>query len=197
MYIIFNHITMSKKLYLAIDIEKSGDRFIDKILMIGCCLGDLNGIVIETKAFCGVVPSLSEFDKKCYDEFWIKHLDVLERIKTNSQPNMIVNFMDYYYDLEKRFPDSKIKLVSDNPAYDLSNIDVQLMNHGYVYPIRYSKNGGYRGVSDPSEMLNALSLSIQSTINKTVDDQITHDHWAENDAKSIYLTLIEIFKFTK
>lgn len=208
-----------EKYYLAIDIEKAGDKFIDPILMIGCCLGDASGNVIESKAFCGPVPEPKEFDQRCWTEFWSKNLSILERIKDTAQKEgvvlksqMIDAFMNYYYELDNRYGpftrsgNKRLILLSDNPAYDITAIDQALLmqtvnvksgkevGNEYVFPLRYTKSGQYNRVSDPSEMSSALPNKKSKEILDMVKKVSTHDHWAENDAITIYKWFSEIVK---
>lgn len=207
------------KYYLALDIEKAGDRFCDPILMIGCCLGDVNGKVIESKAFCGPIPKEEDFDQRCWTEFWSKNLDILERIRETAKNNnvetkeqMIDNFMNYYYSLDTRFGPftragpRRLILLSDNPAFDISSIDQALItqteaslkgfNKGnqYVFPLRYTKSGQYNRVEDPSERSGGLTNKKSKEIMNRVKQMTPHDHWAENDAIGIYKWHIEVLK---
>lgn len=210
------------KYYLALDIEKAGDRFCDDILMIGCCLGDVNGKVIESKAFCGPIPKPEEFDQRCWTEFWLKNLDILERIREVAKQNgvdtkekMIDNFMDYYYELDNRFGPftragpNRLILLTDNPTYDISAIDQALVSqtissknglskgNQYTFPLRYTKTGQYNRVEDPSERANGLPVKKSKEIMTKVKEVSVHDHWAENDAIGIYHWHMEVLKAAK
>lgn len=192
--------------YLAIDIEKAGDRFCDPILMIGCCLGDNKGKIIESKAFCGPVPAKEEFDKRCWDEFWVKNLNILERIRetgiaegVKTKEQMIDNFMTYYYDLDTRFGpftrsgNKRLIVLSDNPAFDISSIDQALIQQGnYTYPLRYMKTGQYCRVEDPSERSGGFPSKKSKQIMDKVRVMTPHDHWAENDAIGIYQWMMAV-----
>ena len=120
----------------------------------------------------------------------MNHLDVLERIRAqNGDAAFIDRFMEYYFDLETRFPEATVTLLSDNPAYDLSNIDAVLANNrrgAYQYPLRYSMKGGYRSVSDPSEIIGAFPRGVREHNTTAIAYLVPHDHWAENDATEIY-----------
>jgi len=198
------------KFYLALDIEKAGDRFCDPILMIGCCLGDATGRIIETRAFCGPVPDEETFDQRCWTEFWMKNLNILQRIRDTAKnegvttiEQMMDNFMNYYYDLDQRFGpftragNRRLILLSDNPAFDISSIDQALITYRgqkYTFPLRYTKSGEYNRVSDPSEMSSSLTNKKAKEILEKVKLMTPHDHWAENDAIGIYQWFIEIVK---
>jgi hypothetical protein len=203
--------TEIKKYYFAIDIEKAGDRFIDPILMIGCCLGDEHGNVIESKAFCGKVPEVKDFDPRCYREFWSKELPILERIRVEGEEQtkaaggkeMLDRFMEYYYELDQRFGpftrsgNKRLILLSDNPAYDISAIDQALLKSavagsGYKFPLRYTSSGEYCRVEDPSDRCAFLTKKAVTRMLELIHAEIPHDHWAENDAIGIYKWMIQV-----
>jgi len=191
---------MSKIYYIAIDIEKAGDRFTDAILMIGCCLGDESGNVIETKAFCGVVPPNEEFQENCWDEFWSKEQDILAKIRRQSTTTMVKDFTAYFTDLDQRFGpftregEKQLIILSDNPTYDIGSIDVLLATDPekrFQFPQRYLRNGQVRlRVYDSNENLRALEAETAKRIKNEAKREVPHDHWAENDAVVIYKTKI-------
>lgn len=193
---------MSNKLYLSVDIEKTGPRFQDHIIMIGTCLGDKDGGIIETKAFCGPVPTDDEFEDNCLKEFWTQRevKPILERIRKESQSGSLVGrFMEYFWSLETRFGPfggsdaiASLIVLCDNPAYDISNIDAVLCREGISeYPFRYTRSGHYLYVENPYDGLNLLSKRKQRIIREMTNAVAPpHDHWAENDATRLYWTKI-------
>ena len=122
------------ELYLTVDIERKGKQFHHGIMAIGACLGDAEGTILEQKAFCSKVPPKDEFEKRTWDEFWSKHPDVLARIDAAAVPDALSEFQIWLFGIEKKYgpfgrkhrDKVKFRLVSDNPAYDIGHINLEL-----------------------------------------------------------------------
>jgi hypothetical protein len=123
-----------RELLLAVDIERKGKHFHHGILAIGACFGDSDGNILEQRAFCSKVPPKDEFEKRTWDEFWSKYPEVLSRIDAAAVPDAIGAFKTWVLELEKKHgpfgrkhkDKVKFKLVSDNPAYDIGMINLEL-----------------------------------------------------------------------
>ncbi len=179
--------------YIAIDIEKAGKRLDDAILAIGICIGDDKGTVYEKKLWCLKMPEGKDFEKRCYSEFWTKNMDVLNLIKSQEQDiaEVMKEFAEFIDGLEERF--HRYTFVSDNPAFDIGHLDYYLQTYADRSPLRYTKQGQYRKISDPSEQINML-INKENIYNK-IDKMITHDHNPMNDAEYIYRMQIETNKY--
>jgi hypothetical protein len=177
---------------IAIDIEKAGKGFEHSLLAIGICLGDDKGNVIEKKTWCFKGDC---FELRCFNEFWSKYKDLLNTIMTKAIDikEGLFDFMLYMESLESRYS-NKLLILSDNPNFDIGQIDYYIYKHlDRHQPLRYTKSGGYRSISDPSEMMNNRSFS--EDLYKELDLLVKHDHWPENDAEYIYQNYILYKKY--
>jgi len=207
-----------KELYLTVDIERWGKQFYHGVGAIGACFGDAGGNIIEQKAFCSKVPPKDDFEKRTWDEFWSKHPDVLARIDAAAVPNALGAFKEWVLDIEKKHGpfgrkhrgNVKLKLISDNPAYDIGNINLELFKTEVAdlllaievdekldldFLHRQMKTLGqgcalaelfddYVATDDPSEQIRHMT-PLQKQL---VAEHVTapHDHWPVNDATQIY-----------
>lgn len=173
-------------LYVAFDVEKKGAKFEHPIIQIGVAYTNSLDVAPRTASFCFDYPG-APFEKRCYDEFWVKNLDILKRIQKEAKPAKAEweRFVDFLNALEKEH--SKIKILSDNPAYDIEAIDWHLDKECGRAGIRYTSTGKYRPVIDSSEMVKGLSKSVRDAIQAKVDKAIQHTHWAPDDAQGILL----------
>lgn len=203
------------EMYISVDIEKYGDTFVDKIGMIGTCLGDGNGKVIERRAFCAPVPPPSEFQPRCWNSFWVHFPDILKRIQEESvaSPSVVSRFDAYLADVEQRFgpwlpreahtppPARRLVLISDNPAYDLTQIDVaRSREYGATWSVRYSpgEHHVYLSVEDPSTAYDALPREQQAIVDAYLKQHAPpHTHWAVDDAERMYHQYIAIQKMKR
>jgi hypothetical protein len=179
-------------LYLSVDIEGSGDRLSNQIMAIGTCFGDSVGHVIEKKTWCLDMTG-KKIDPTTFDEFWSKNLALLKKIRAEIVPYKegMESFIDYLYELDKKYPDDKIHIVSDNPSYDVTMVSHAMHeNFPNEFPLRYSRSGQYRRVDDPSQRLHAYGDIIKKAVQNIASRMCVHDHWPSNDAENIYWTLI-------
>lgn len=184
-------------LYIAVDVEKKGASFDHPIIQIGVAWSltcaswgpfplaygtDINSI--KTASFCFDYKD-KPFEKRCYDEFWIKYLDILKRIEGAAKPSkeQWKNFDKWLVELESQA--ESIKIVSDNPGYDIEAIDYHLHEELGRFPIRYDSTGKYRSISDASEQIKGLPAMYRDQIKAKRDSMSNHSHWAEDDARSI------------
>jgi hypothetical protein len=117
-------------------------------------------------------------------------LDLLKRIRDNAKPEKegMTEFLKFITDLEVQFPKRNLTLVTDNPSYDLTHIDVMLHRLFKRQPLRYTSTGEYRWVEDPSDVVGDLGKKEEFT--KSVESEVVHDHWPENDAHFNYLMML-------
>jgi hypothetical protein len=136
--------------------------------------------------------SLGDFEERCWREFWSKQPDTLRQI-LQAEAVQLKNAMDtlvsWLNELEILYPSSsdyKIKFLSDNPSFDIGNLDFYLKIHCGRRALRYSNNGTYRSVENPDDM---LSMFPKKDVEKELDkirSVIVHDHDPSNDAEFIY-----------
>lgn len=196
----------SDTIYVAIDIETTGPKFKNDILAIGVVIGrKSNQSVIEQRVWCfhhqGLLESENQdsfFEISTWNEFWSKNKHVLEKINLESQskpesPDETWEYFKSYWDqLDERFPNDQIVILSDNPSFDCSKIDYQFFKRFDRWPMRYSKDNKYRLIQDPSERL--ASFSYRKTIYDNMKQFFKNStpHWPTNDAFAILLTQFSI-----
>jgi hypothetical protein len=185
---------ITNDLCFAIDIEKDGDRLNDPVLCFGTCLGTPNGRIIEKKIW--YLPIQSE---KPLGEYWNRpeNLPLYQFFRKagadTTLDGAVKKFVEYYDNLEERFPTINLKLVTDNPAYDIESLDYLVHTVANRPPLRYSSNGKkYRTVIDVSQRMNALH--IKELLNTKVSQVAVHDHRPDNDAEYIYRLWVECLK---
>jgi hypothetical protein len=181
---------MAETILLSIDIEKGGNSPTKHpILAIGVCVGAVGGgalpRILEKKTWCLRPLPGQEMEERCVREFWSNKQDLLTKITECSIDALdgLRDFSRWLDDLATRFAEREIKLVSDNPAYDIGSIDFALCANGIrTVGIRYLGNEKYRSVCDPSEMIDGQGSwdLVKSKI------AANHDHWPENDAEYIW-----------
>lgn len=176
-----------KPLYVAFDIEKKGSSLAHEILQIGVAWSEGLDQPIKTESFCFV--DTGPWEQRCYDEFWIHHRLILDRIRDQAiESKEGWKAFKFLLDtFEANWAD--VRIVSDNPAYDLGHIDHNLMRTtGRLFGVRFTTAGGYRWVYDPSERIKGLPPGVRQRIKKRVNKECPHTHWAAEDAKSILMT---------
>lgn len=198
-----------KIILVAVDIERTGSFMIkNKTLSIGFYIGDGIGNKLSTHKFNTTVkwPKYGEeteildygdFEPRCWDEFWVKlQHSIVEKCVENakSEKETWTEVADFLNDLEIKYPESEyeIKFLSDNPAFDIGNIDYGLEKYANRLPMRYSSKGVYRSVIASDDMIGMLSGKefqiTQTLINNQVEQQYLHD--PIYDANKIYLQYI-------
>ncbi len=182
----------SKKTYISFDIESAGANFENPILQVGVAWGS-DSDNIQTRSWCFDHPD-GPFEKRCVDEFWVHHKDILERIQKEAKASgrtvdeQWKNFATFMDDLYKTH---KLVLVSDNPAYDISMIDYELRSRKLKSSgLRFSpypKPNTYLPVHDPTERIKGLDNDKANVIREAVNKIAKHTHWAADDALNILL----------
>lgn len=183
-----------KRFILAIDIERQGGDFDYGILAIGVCFGEEDGTILKTAMFAKPVPGVEEFDKKCWDDFWSKNQDVLVEIGKHGTDNHIQKFREWLAALEieygpfgRKHQDSvKLKLASDNPAYDLGHIMVEFNKIGIPRGVAECFDD-YVPTDDPSEQERGLTKAERAEAHSFVTAKHTHN--PVDDATGIFQLL--------
>jgi len=181
-----------KSYYLSVDIERTGCAFIEGILAIGVCFGSADGTVIEQRAFCAKVPVPEDFDEDCWNEFWSKHTDVLDRIDAAATPTPFEDFYAFLLELEskygpfgRKYTDKvRFKYLSDNPGYDIGHLSVLAYQHNKRLHLQEMFTD-YVNVADPTEQIRGLPAVEQARVKKACE-HVPHDHWPVNDATKIF-----------
>jgi hypothetical protein len=195
------------KLVLAFDIERSGATSVYDTIAIGACVLNENYEKLDSY-FCNCYfPESTKFEKRCYDEFWSKHLDVLEsfvytgdKTKYAREYEMIRGFQDFrikweVYAKENNF---ELFLCSDNNLYDGGFVNELIYTHlQNVLPIPYTAaKQEYETFFETTSMQKGLLLthgiSIDWGLFKEIKNlyyvpelAICHDHNPVNDAYTI------------
>lgn len=185
------------KIVLAFDIETSGPHH--DLLGIGASVVDNKYNEIDSIFLPCYIENETNFDKKCYDEFWSKNLNILEKLKVSGsresvEKKIIKNFQEF------RFKYNDAELVSDNPVFDggfMNRLIAKYYPNDYVLP--YDKNGNYRHLFDVHSQQRGLLFSldpkfaldnifgytkkIRELLNVNIERD--HDHNPVNDAYNI------------
>jgi|SRR5581483_3330835 len=182
---------------LAIDIETGGCMVgAHPLIAIGTYL--ITPDLKEAKRFTFKFD-LKDFEKRCYDEFWSKHLDKLQHFK-DSPTNTIQEFANYVDSLDEKYPN--LIILTDNAAYDIGFINYYYAKELQRKPLQYKKNGSYRVITDTDSFYYALlpnptdnwvwSSKIQEKFQIDVKD--TKTHYPEEDAQYIASLFVEVMK---
>ena len=199
---------MSRPNYaIGIDIERSGARKCDETIAIGATVVDEDLNIVDSISLLGYFPNKTQFEKRCWDEFWSKHQDILsylvytgELTKEQNQKRMINELMEFRkkWDIASRNGECNIVLVSDNKVYDGGFINEMIFEHTDSLPIPYDTLGKYRKFWETHSMQRGLLMAIDPAgkqdwglserIEKLFDippSKIPHDHTPANDAYNI------------
>ena len=178
-------------LFITVDIEKAGCELQHPILAIGFCLASFEDGMIEKKTFCLKPEPWQTFEPRCKTEFWAHQEVLLKRIEAEALPAplQIRNVERYLKEIEERFSSEypMLVLLSDNPEFDLGNINHNLYLYAGRRPMRYTSETfsyKYRWVEDPCSRLQALSF--YEIYRDKINNLCVHDHWPENDAENIF-----------
>lgn len=206
---------MSDTVFVAIDIEKTGSYLIQNpIISVGFFIGDIEGKTISSHKFNiavrwpiyinddSEIESYGDFERRCWVEFWSK-LDkkILNKCLQNPTPEKpeIVwqNISRFLNELEEKYPDKKIKFLTDNASFDIASIDYALEKYCGRAPMRYSSTGKYRSVISADDMFDMLPNLIQDKYKKEIDEIVIHDHDPVHDAQFIYLQYVYAMRYYK
>ena len=183
---------------LSIDIETGGPQASrHPLIAVGTCVRDTNGH--KDKRIFRMEFDESKFDPECAREFWSKHRDILDKIKT-LPISTIQDVADYIDSVDRAYPN--LAIVSDNPAFDIGILDYHYDVVLNRKPLQYRYDGKYRIIVDKdSYMWAMMPESIDPWIYDTHAGkkygfyiEVNHDHMPDNDAEHISDVLVELMK---
>jgi len=203
---------------VAVDIEKCGSNLIaHKVVSIGFVVAHEDGTLIEKKKINFQIEWFTreynsndgtsvlvygDFEKRCCDEFWSKQpQEIVDACKRNPDPlhpylgwQEVRLFVD---GLEERFPDRKVKFLTDNASFDIAAIDYGLEKYCGRYPMRYSTDNKYRSVIGADDMFDMIPEPHKSAYNAEIKAIVQHDHDPCNDAHHILLQYVYACRYLK
>lgn len=199
------------RIVIAVDIEMTGSIKGCSVIAIGaafCRESGRNGIN-GTFLSCCYNPTVALFEKRCVDEFWSKGNTpaILDRIEAESvKPDgsittpleSIAAFQKWKAGVETyaKERDLKTVVVTDNASYDIANLNILLMEIGFL-PMPYKARDGqpYGKVLDSSDFRRGVIAtqngkpSIKDLAEKfdvpLVDFGKEHTHMPDDDATTI------------
>lgn len=192
---------------LAFDIERSGALDIHHTIGIGASVVDENLVELDSLFLPGHVEGKTVFEKRCYDEFWSKHLDKLKILEYTGplsfeerQIEMTQQFQAFRAKWENEATKSGVKfeLVADNNVYDGGFINQLIFKHTNNLPIPYNTCGEYNAFWETHSEQRGFLFAVDPDFNKNwgFTNRIAelydvppmlreHDHNPANDAYSI------------
>lgn len=147
--------------------------------------------VIATRAFCAHVPDDSEFEPTCLNEFWSLNRPILARIEAEAVDDPFADLVAWLRQLEsahgpfgrRHKATCHFKFASDNPAYDLGFINLELARRGIELPLQ-EMFSDYVPCDDPTQVLFGMTAAERATVAASVT--APHDHWPVNDATKTF-----------
>lgn len=155
----------------------------------------------------------ADFEMRCFDDFWCKHLDILQKLQDPTQVILVETESEMAFALnqalarvEARY--DRIGILSDTLSFDTTWCNMLLLQHGFE-PLSSTRNGkGYvSGYEVDSYVMGCLGLTpdtpwttysteFDQTIGKVFPElEGIHDHHPENDAKSILVKYIRALNY--
>lgn len=204
------------QILVACDIEKTGAHLTKHpVVSVGFVVGDTSGKLLESlKVNFKVQWPLYEyndkvinprtdkptwygdFEERCWNEFWTSEQGPPRSMFMTPTPVdqvsgwSLVNKFLYNLELKYPYPYYCIRFISDNPSFDIGNIDYNLATHCDRMPMRYTTYGFYRSIVNPSDIIRGLSQKERDEITKKIAPQINHNHDSVNDAHAHYIRYI-------
>lgn len=191
-----------KEVWVAVDIEKAGSNIIQHpVISVGFCVGYMNDVFEKQRFNLPVTwPKVNisdnsihygDFEPKCFDEFWSKMPpEMIEGCKTDlygSHTDAWIAIGKWIDALEMKYPNAKVKFLTDNASYDVATIDYNLEFYTHRSPMRYSTKGKYRSVKSADDMFDMLPRVCKDVYRKLIEKIAPHDHNPCNDAHNIML----------
>jgi hypothetical protein len=187
-----------EELLLALDLECTGPQLGREILEIGAVLAKKDGTILAQRSFCGKVPPPGDFDPDTWN-WWLDHPESLARIDAEAEPDHERAFFAWLRALDEVYgpfkKENSLRLVSDNPGYDLAKIAVRAFHYeGYGAKL-VAEMFGYKPTSDPTEQ----EAFLNDEQRKYVESHITspHSHKASDDALNILQRYIGIINLKR
>lgn len=222
---------MSKDGYFVIDIERTGHGYKnDKTFGIGWAHSDkhLTNIVKGnvcmhlwfSNKYCEDIDVMrtlwlsKNFEQRCFEEFWSKHLDIFGMLQDETKVNLVADEYSMAQALNNALLEAEsmydnLMIVCDTIMFDTTWCNLLLMKHGFK-GLSWSRSGKYRwGYELDSYTLGSLgftpevdwkdySKAIETNIDVIFPDiQINHDHNPENDAMSILVKFIRVVNYNE
>lgn len=197
------------RIILAFDIETSGCKFSNDVLALGCSVIDNNSTLLDSLFLPSYFPEETNFESRCYNEFWSKNLNILELLKysgtyTKSErlKQVVYSFMEFRTKWERYAESKKLEyyIVSDNPIFDGGFINNLIDKYGSDndMPLPYSAYNksysplinvhcmqyGVLNQIEPNSSFWGLSNAINNIYN-IPPCNVKHDHLPHNDAYTI------------
>ena len=194
-----------RQVFVAVDIERTGPFLVrNKTNSIGFFVGNDRGDpIIQKKVNIEVQwpdgKTLGDFEPTCWHEFWAKQPEeVLNGCKKFAIPidSAFVEVAQFLQDLERAFPEDCFEIIflTDNPSFDIANIDFGLEMYAKRKPMRFSSTSGeYRSIIVVDDLLFFMPDESQESfwlnVSSKMKNRLAHD--ALSDAEKIYRTYIE------
>jgi len=196
---------------VAVDIEKTGHLLTrHPVVSFGLVVGELDGKILERLKVNFKVKwpqenetenkgDLHDFEERCWTEFWLPNLEKFQpNCTSNPDPisqaegwSKIANFIN---ELETKYKNRKIVFLSDNPSFDVANIDYYLEFYANRAPMRYTTGLKYRSIQDPTEQLRIHPRKEE--IIEEAKQRCQHDHDPVKDAENIYWQYVVLKKYS-
>ncbi len=203
---------------IAFDIERSGATAEFETIAIGATVLGENYRVLASYLGTSYVPGETKFEKRCNDEFWSKHMDILEKLRNDKpspyaqkQKEMIVGFVEFVKNWELTAAERKIKLykVCDNSSFDVHFLNMLIHEHydNKMLPFPYNfYTQQYDALWETTSMAKGFLLAVDpNTIHKQWGFTkilqklyslpicpVAHDHLPFHDAQCIAYDFVSL-----
>lgn len=198
---------------LAFDIERSGAFADNHTIGIGASVVDSNFKELDRLFLPGYSEKDTNFEKRCWDEFWVKIPDRLKELTYNGpltyderQKEMVESFLTFRDKWAKYAVENNVKfeLASDNNVYDGGFINQMIFQHTKEHPIPYLL-GSFSGFWESHSMQRGLLFAVDPTYTKKwgftehirklydVNVESKHTHNPADDAHDIAVDMQILF----
>jgi hypothetical protein len=181
----------------AVDIECSGPHLVQHgIVAIGWCVGDASGRVLE-KQRVSLSLDGKTFGAETKAEYWDRPEQAAQLAQFMREAIAPKEAMQRFIAAVDKWEEThRVSIVSDNPAYDVKWLDYYLAFFLNRYPLAYTKEKRYRGITEDRSMV--VSKRTRRAGKWVFDNDkyafgkellrttVPHNHWPENDAEYIY-----------
>lgn len=165
------------KLVLAIDIERSGGRSEHDTIAIGSTVIDEEFNELDRFERCIYIHSETNFEQRCWDEFWSKNTDALNQLvykgnkmsKENRENDMINAFQSFRAKWEQYATDNDMELTlySDNNVYDGGYINNLICKYTDQLPIPYTSGSQkYASFYETGSMFKGILAVVDPSYSK-------------------------------
>jgi hypothetical protein len=197
-------------LYVVFDIEKAGTPTKFPIVAVGYVAGDQNGRIVSQGRQCiqvewprrdseGKIADYGDFSPSCWEGFWCRlPQDTIKMFQEKAIPKEHAwnAVHQWFLDLQRKYDD--IILVSDNPAFDIAEVQMclekphELAGRSEFQALRTSIKDPlvYRDVYCADTIMMQFDRATRKWITDRVAAVVKHDHDPMNDAENIYRTYL-------